>query len=87
MQLGQLVEHLHSALDHVIQECQLADQVGQLWIREWRCDKKPESNNVTATEQAEQSGGILPSQFFFLEGWHFFELVNKIEKKLLGGTK
>lgn len=31
MQLCQLVEHLHTALNHVIKHSQLGDQVWQLW--------------------------------------------------------
>lgn len=69
MQLGQLVEHLHSALDHVIQKSQLADEVGQLWITEWRFAKSrraTQSFNMTGTEYFEHSSGIL-SRLFLLQ--------------------
>lgn len=31
VELGEPVEHLHPAFDHVVQHSQLVDQVGELW--------------------------------------------------------
>lgn len=85
MQLGQLVEHLHSALDHVIQKSQLADEVGQLWITEWRFAKSAKLQHDWHGIRRAQQRDSFKNSFFCSK--IFLELVYKTEKKQYGGTK